>query len=115
MSHFWPRWSPDGRKLAFTSERDGNWEIYVMNADGSGQRNLTRTTALDVGAAWSPDGRRVVFVSKRGGKWAIYSMNADEHQVLLGPLNSALAYRPDCGGSSRTCGTPPVNRRSRPG
>ncbi len=38
-----PLWSPDGRRIAFVSERDGNAEIYVMNADGSGQRNLTRT------------------------------------------------------------------------
>ena len=42
-----PAWSPDGQKIAFTSKRDGNWEIYVMNADGSGQRNLTRNAAND--------------------------------------------------------------------
>ena len=38
-----PAWSPDGRKIAFASQRDGNAEVYVMNADGSGQRNLTRS------------------------------------------------------------------------
>ena len=54
-------WSPDGRKIAFGSERDGNDEIYVMNADGSGQRNLTRTRNDEPGAVWSPDGRKIAF------------------------------------------------------
>ena len=44
---YWPAWSPDGKRIAFTSNRDGNYEIYVMNADGSGQRNLTRHAAQD--------------------------------------------------------------------
>ena len=47
-----PAWSPDGRKLAFVSERDGNAEIYVMNADGSGLRNVTRTSSDDLDPAW---------------------------------------------------------------
>lgn len=47
-------WSPDGRRIAFVSERDGNPEIYVMNTDGSGQRNLTRSPADEVWFAWSP-------------------------------------------------------------
>ena len=49
------RWSPDGRKIAFTSKRNGNAEIYVMNADGSGQRNLTRSPArVNDSPVWSP-------------------------------------------------------------
>ena len=63
-----PAWSPDGRKLAFVSDRDGNSEVYVMNADGSGQRNLTRNPAYDADPAWSPDGRKLAFVSNRDGK-----------------------------------------------
>ena len=41
-----PAWSPDGRRIAFVSDRDGNFEVYVMNADGSGQRNLTRNAGI---------------------------------------------------------------------
>ena len=67
-------------KIAFVSERDDvNGEIYVMNADGSGQRRLTRNRADDDLAAWSPDGRRIAF--ERGpffvGPREIYLMNAD--------------------------------------
>ena len=72
-----PAWSPDGRKLAFVSERDGNAEIYVMNADGSAQENLTRQPANDSHPSWSPDGRKLAFVSRRDGNAEIYVMNAD--------------------------------------
>ena len=49
-----PGWSPDGSKIAFTSNRDLNLEIYVMNADGTGQTRLTFNTALDRDPSWSP-------------------------------------------------------------
>ena len=47
-------WSPDGAKIAFSSNRDGNDEIYVMNADGSGLTNLTNDSAVDYAPTWSP-------------------------------------------------------------
>ena len=75
-----PVWSPDGRRIAFENLRDGNGEIYVMNADGSGQRRLTRNPAHDFAPAWSPDGRRIAFVRDRGrgdAKAEVYVMNAD--------------------------------------
>jgi Tol biopolymer transport system component len=72
-----PAWSPDGRKIAFVSDRDGNSEVYVMNANGNGQRNLTRNPAFDADPAWSPDGRKIAFASKRDGKYGVYVMNAD--------------------------------------
>ena len=49
-----PRWSPDGRMIAFLSSSDGNYDVYVMNADGSGLTNVTRSRASESGFAWSP-------------------------------------------------------------
>jgi hypothetical protein len=63
--------------IAFASDRDGNYEIYVMNADGSVQTNLTNNSAFDSGLAWSPDGANVAFHSQRDGNWEIYVMYAD--------------------------------------
>jgi Tol biopolymer transport system component len=72
-----PAWSRDGRTIVFVSWRDGNGEVYAMDADGSGPRNLTQHPARDVRPAWSPDGRRIAFVSRRDGNPEIYVMDAD--------------------------------------
>jgi TolB protein len=79
-----PAWSPDGRKIAFQSSKrrvggtkGSKAEIYVMNADGSGKRNLTRNPAQDGSPSWSPDGRRIAFVSNRDGRLEAHVMNAD--------------------------------------
>jgi Tol biopolymer transport system component len=49
-----PAWSPDSRRIAFVSNRDGNREIYVMDADGSGQTNISRNPAHDEAPSWIP-------------------------------------------------------------
>ena len=72
-----PAWSRDGRTIVFVSWRDGNGEVYAMDADSSEPRNLTQHPAKDVRPAWSPDGRRIAFVSQRDGNSEIYVMNAD--------------------------------------
>lgn len=65
------RWSPDGQRLAFMSNRDGNDEIYVVRADGTGTTRLTRNGYDDVYPEWSPDGKKIVFSSSAlGGTWA---------------------------------------------
>src|SRR6185295_9164422 len=72
-----PAWSPDGRTIVFVSWRDGNGEVYAMDANGSGPRNLTQNPANDVRPAWSPDGGRIAFASRRDGNSEVYVMNAD--------------------------------------
>lgn len=64
-------------RIAFRSFRDGNWEIYTMNADGSEVRRLTNNPASDLDPAWSPDGTRIAFASNRDGNYEIYVMNWD--------------------------------------
>ncbi len=88
----WPSWSPDGSRIAFTSSRDGNDEIYVMNADGSALTRLTNNSATDIEPAWSPDGSRIAFVRGSGPSSELYVMNADgsgQTRVLSGgPIRS---------------------------
>lgn len=78
-------WSPDGRTIAFVSNRDGDDDIFTVRADGTGLRQLTRNGVLrggvpvmDHAPAWSPDGRHLAFASNRdGGEMEIYRMRAD--------------------------------------
>ena len=82
----------DGTKLAFTSDRDVNREIYVMNAqDGSNQTNLTMNPATDEFPSWSPDGTKIAFVTDAD----IYVMNAQDgsNQTNL-TMNPAFDFDP---------------------
>ena len=70
-------WSPDGR-IFYASVASGSWDIWVMNADGTGARQLTVGARSNYGPAVSPDGRHVVFLSNRaGGPFNIWRMDAD--------------------------------------
>src|SRR5439155_972080 len=88
-----------GGQIAFMSLRDGNWEIYVMNADGSGARNLTSGPGYDARPAWSPDGAKIAFETNRDGNREIYVMNADgsgAHNLTNNPAYDDLpAWSPD--------------------
>jgi TolB protein len=65
-----------GSRVAFMSARDGNWEVYTVNMDGSGLKRLTNNGARDGLPSWSPDGKSIAFVSDRDGAWAIWAMDA---------------------------------------
>ncbi len=70
-----PAWSPDAEKIAFASRRAGTFDIFVMNADGTGSQRVTTTDEDDSHPTWSPDGRRIAFARNRPGD--IYVANAD--------------------------------------
>ncbi|MCO6457410.1 MAG: PD40 domain-containing protein [Pirellulaceae bacterium] len=72
-----PRYSPDGRRLAFASTRDGNFDIFVMDLAGGPVRRLTDHEGFDSRPAWSPDGRRLVYTSLRDGNYDLFVINAD--------------------------------------
>ncbi|CAN5258138.1 hypothetical protein BH18ACT10_BH18ACT10_00320 [soil metagenome] len=103
---FLPDWSPDGRRIAFVSHRDGNSEVYVMRANGAREKNLTRNPAFDSSPSWSPDGRRIAFETQRdAGAYAdvnreIYAMNANGRNpvnLTRDPIafDSTPAWSPD--------------------
>jgi dipeptidyl aminopeptidase/acylaminoacyl peptidase len=85
---------PKGR-LAFASKRDGNWEIYLMNADGSDQHRLTNDPAADRYPSWSPDGKQIAFYSNRGGSASIYVMDADGSNQQALARGREPAWSPD--------------------
>ncbi|HEX4719114.1 MAG TPA: hypothetical protein VH300_11325 [Thermoleophilaceae bacterium] len=73
-----PAWSPEGRELAFVSDRDGNREVYVTNADGSNPRRMTDSVADDQFPSWSPDGSEITWDTDRDGNEEIYSMRSSD-------------------------------------
>jgi hypothetical protein len=66
-----------GSQILFTSNRSGNYDVWVVNWDGSNLRQLTDNPAVDGPATASPDYRHIAFLSNRDGAWAVYGMNAD--------------------------------------
>ena len=89
-----PVWEPIPCNVVFDSDRDGNWEIYIMGPDGENPTNLSNNPADDWDPVFSPDGSRIAFVSNRengeGGGQFIYIMNADGSDVYQ------LTYEENC-------------------
>jgi TolB protein len=69
-------WSPDGKRLVFSSDRDGDWDLYLLSLANGAARRLTSDPGTDTFPAWSPDGKAIAFVSDRSGNADIYLMDA---------------------------------------
>ena len=90
--------APMTAKILFTSARDGNREVYIMNPDGSEQVRLTQHPENDLNAVWSPTGDQILFVSDRDGKRDLYLMNPDGsniRRVFKNELKRNFTYRDD--------------------
>lgn len=83
-------WSPDDKKIAFVSDRDGFGQIYVMNADGSDQTRISDGSGQDLYPSWSPDGSKIAFEGYRGGNYDVYVMNADGSNPVNLTNNTAI-------------------------
>ena len=97
-SHF--SWSADGKEIVFSSNRDGNYEIYLMSADGTNVSNITNHPGKDSSPAIAPDGNKIVFSSNRNGSLQVYTMNVDGSNVVqltdnLDTVGMQLTWAPD--------------------
>lgn len=98
-----PSWSPQGDRLLFTSDRDGDFEVYSIRADGDGLERLTVNPGADLDPAWSPDGDRFVFQSVRAGVAGLWiarfgtSGDRGEPELLLEDASAELVpdWSPD--------------------
>ncbi len=91
--------SPDGKKIAFVSSRDGNAEIYIANVDGTNLKRITFNPSIDTSPSWSPSGKEIAFTSDRSGSPQIYIMDSDGANVrrisFEGTYNDSPAWSPD--------------------
>lgn len=76
-----PSFSPDGQRVAFASDRSGNWDIYIINSDGSNLVQVTYASSFEYAPTWSPDGRFLAYQSDRDGNDEIYIQDLDTGNV----------------------------------
>ena len=81
-------------KIAFSSNRKGNWDIYVMDTDGSDQVRLTNNRGIDVSPVWSPTSEQILFSSDRDGIRDLYVMDADGGRLRKVFRDTAMRIEP---------------------
>lgn len=85
--NFMPAYSPNGKGICFTSNRDGDLEIFVMSADGSHETRLTRDSVSDINCTWSPDGKKIAYERSSGGGdiWVMDADGGNQTRLTRGP------------------------------
>jgi len=95
----WPSWSPDGSRIVFASDRDGDFEIYLMDRDGANVTQLTHNSVEDWDPAWSPTGAAIAFTSAQNGEPEIFLMDftgANQRNITNHPaFDEMAAWSPD--------------------
>ncbi|MEP0845839.1 MAG: PD40 domain-containing protein [Phycisphaerae bacterium] len=109
-----PRFSPDGTRIAFASLRSGNWDIWVMNSDGTSPRRLTYEAESEISPCWSPDGEEIAYSAwnERTHRWEIHAVRggvphqrrrvADGMLPAWSPDGSLIAYQSEREPGSRS-------------
>lgn len=92
---YWHGWSPDGKYLVYCAERNGDYDVYQIQAKGGQETQLTKTAGLDDGPEYSPDGKHIYFNSTRTGTMQIWRMNPDgsnQEQITFDSYNDWFAH-----------------------
>jgi Tol biopolymer transport system component len=87
-----PVWSPDGTKIAFTSDRFGSWNIWIMNPDGGDQTQLTPNATISRYPSWCPDNKKIAYWSFREGRSDIFTMDLESKEEISITNDQAYEY-----------------------
>ncbi len=95
----WPAYSPDGKRIAFCSSRDGTLALYMMNADGTNVKRVGKLDGMQLRPCWSPDGSRLAFTWNRDGHYDIFTSKLDGSGLVRvtesGERSDYAAWHPD--------------------
>lgn len=91
---FGARWSPDGRRLVFASDRGGNWDLYLCDADGTNVTRLLGTPSAEQSPVWSPDGSEIAYTSDADGDHEVFVMASDGSNARQLTHNAAADHYP---------------------